>query len=232
MRWFLCVCTCICVYEMGIRRSVCTCVWIIISWLDACSLTVQPMMSWLTRILIIHQNKVPFHTHWNATVADRRWHPVAPWFSADTEMFIVPTILCLNISNHCKQKHNVLYACTNHTQLNAHARTRQRAREPSWRILWCNIWCNSILDGLLYGKNFCISKRTIRSHDFHLGSVRWRWTGANLFVTQNQMKWALLNARLHIKTLQRLKSWSGKDVRRQSFECNGTATANAWTVFW
>lgn len=105
------------------------------------------------------------HTHWNTTVADRRWHPVAPWFSAGTEMFIVPTIFCLNVSNHCK-----ILIHTRRTQLNAHARMHQRASERSWQILWCNIWCDSILDGLLY--NFWISKWTILSLDFHLGSVR------------------------------------------------------------
>lgn len=55
------------------------------------------------------------HTHWNTTVADRRWHPVAPWFSAGTEMFIVPTIFCLNVSNHCKQTQHTLCMHTSHT---------------------------------------------------------------------------------------------------------------------
>ncbi len=65
------------------------------------------------------------HTHSNTTVADRRWHPVAPWFSAGTEMFIVPTIFCLNLSNRHK---NMMYAYACHTELNTYARTQTKAQ--------------------------------------------------------------------------------------------------------
>lgn len=121
----LCVyaCACVCVWN-GNQMDLCTCVWIIISWLDACSLTVQPMMSWLTRILIIHQNKVPFHTHTLKHNSSRQ-----------TVASCGAMVLCGHWDVHCAHhllsefikslQANMMHLCEHHTQRNAYTRTHK-----------------------------------------------------------------------------------------------------------